>query len=399
MKGRDVVPGRQIEDDQVGALAGLQRAGQMIEVERPCADPRGHRQSRPCGDRRGIAADPFCEQRREPRLFEHVEIVVRRGAVGPDADVHSQRQHLRHRCDTCAELEVARGVVGDARREVLQRSNLSFVDVHAVRRDDLGPEQALLPDPRHDRHAVDAPRVFHLEQRFGEVRQQRHVVLRSELRAGPQDFRRACVGRMRCGAGDDERMRAPARDQLSRARERVFVAGRIRRRKSENRLTAERPQACSGRRLGHGLLEVVHVGEARHARADHLRAAECRAQPHELWRHELAFDGHDVAHQPDVESKIVGETAKQRHRHMGVRVDQAGHHDAAPAVDPFGRLVRQRIRPDRHDRVTRYGHSARLVPRELGVHGQHSGVFKNDVAPFAAHLSPPSKSVRLDRRA
>ena len=120
---------------------------------------------------------------------------------------------------------------------------------------------------------------------------------------------------------------------------------------------------------------------------------------HEIGRHELALDRHHVAHQPDVEPKIVGETAQQRHRHVGVRVDQAGHHDAAAAVDPFGRLVRERIRPDRDDRVTRHGDGARLIPGELGVHGQHSGVFKDDVAPFAAHLTQPSKSVRLDRRA
>ena len=176
------------------------------------------------------------------------------------------------------ELQVARRIVGDAGREVLQRSNLSFVDVHAMRRHDLGPEQPLLSDPRHDGHAVDAARVLDFEQRFGEVRQQRHVELGGQVGAGPQDLRRAGVRRVRRRGGHDQRMRVPARDEAAGAGERVLVAGRVGRRKSQNRLTAERPQAGVGRRFGDGLLEVVHVGEARHARADHLRAAELPCQ-------------------------------------------------------------------------------------------------------------------------
>ena len=117
-----------------------------------------------------------------------------------------------------------------------------------------------------------------------------------------------------------------------------------------------------GRRLGDRLLEVVHVGEAGHAGPDHLGAAEPRAEPDEVGADELALDRHHVAHQPDVEPQIVGEPAQQRHRHVRVRVDQARHHDAAAAVDPFGRLVHRRVRPDRDDRVTRHGDGARLIP-------------------------------------
>ena len=86
----------------------------MSEVQRRGAHPGRHRQGLARRNRRGIAADPFGEQRREPRLLEHVEIVVRRRAIGADADVQPERQHLRHRRDAGAELQVARRIVGDA---------------------------------------------------------------------------------------------------------------------------------------------------------------------------------------------------------------------------------------------------------------------------------------------
>ena len=65
---------------------------------------------------------------------------------------------------------------------------------------------------------------------------------------------------------------------------------------------------------------------------------------------------------------------------MGVRVDQAGHHDAAAAVDPFGRRVLARIRPDRHDRVTRHGDSARLVMENWASMVRTVACLEQDVA-------------------
>jgi len=54
----------------------------------------------PGRERRRIPADPLCEQRREPRLLEHVEVVVRRGSVGSDPDRDAELEHLRDGRDT-----------------------------------------------------------------------------------------------------------------------------------------------------------------------------------------------------------------------------------------------------------------------------------------------------------
>ena len=98
-------------------------------------------------------------------------------------------------------------------------------------------------------------------------------------------------------------------------------------------------QTSGGRSLGDDFLEVVHVREAGRARPDHLRAAQVRAERDKIRPDELALDRHHVAEQPDVEPQVVGQTAQHRHRDVGVRVDEAGHHYAAGTVDRLLGLV------------------------------------------------------------
>ncbi len=129
----------------------------MIEVQGARAQARRHRQRIARRQRGWIAARPFREQRRQPHLLEHVEIVVGRRAVGADADVDAELQHARDRRDTGAQLQVARRIVGHAGVEILQGANLSVVHVHAVRGQHLRVEESLLLHPWHDRHAMLAP--------------------------------------------------------------------------------------------------------------------------------------------------------------------------------------------------------------------------------------------------
>ena len=209
---------------------------------------------------------------------------------------------------------------------------------------------------------------------------QRHVELGGQLRARAQDFRRAGVGRVRRRRRDDQRMAAPALDEVARARERVLVARRVGRREAEHRLPAQRAHAGVGRRLRDRILEVVHVGEAGDAGSDHLRAAELRTERDEVGVHELALDRHHVAHQPDVEAQIVGEPAQERHRRVRVRVDEPRHHDASAAVDRLGGRVRIGVGADRCDGITRNGDGAAAMDREAFVHRQDDGVGEPEIA-------------------
>jgi hypothetical protein len=103
--------------------------------------------------------------------------------------------------------------VRDARPGVPERADFPLVHVDAVRREHLRLEQPLLLDPGDDRHPVGLPGLLRLEERLRQVRVQRHVVLRGELRAGAQDLRRAGVRRVRGRPGQDERMPLPPLDE------------------------------------------------------------------------------------------------------------------------------------------------------------------------------------------
>ena len=87
----------EIHDDQIGALPRLERPGDVARVHCARPDARRHRQRVARRQRRRVAAHTLGEQRRQPHLLEHVEIVVRRGAVGADADCDAKLQHLRDR--------------------------------------------------------------------------------------------------------------------------------------------------------------------------------------------------------------------------------------------------------------------------------------------------------------
>ena len=93
---------------------------------------------------------------------------------------------------------------------------------------------------------------------------------------------------------------------------------------------------------------------AKQVTPERIISAQASSVPrrHELGRDELALDRHHVAHQPDVQAQVVGQAAQQRHRRVGVRVDQAGHQHLAAAVDDLGRrklCAQLRLGPDRHD--------------------------------------------------
>ena len=219
---------RHVEHQQVRALAGLERSDQVIHVQGGSAEPGGHGQRLARGNGGGIAVGALGEQRRQPRLLEHVEVVVRRRPVGADADVDAELQHPRDRCDAGRQLQVAGGIVGDAGIEVLERANLAVVHVNAVRGQDLRTEQAVLANVGDARHAVAIAQLLNFEQRLGEMDVQGDVEFGRQLRARSQDLRRARIGRVGRRRGHDERMALPALDELARAGEAFLVAPRVR---------------------------------------------------------------------------------------------------------------------------------------------------------------------------
>ena len=116
-------------------------------------------------------------------------------------------------------------------------------------------------------------------------------------------------------------------------------------RELDDRLPEHAAQAGLARRLRDLLLEVVHVGEGRRARLDHLERGQPRAGAHELRRHGLGFGREDVLLQPVHQRQVVGEPAIHHHRRVRVGVDQPGQDDLVARVDRLGRADTSRRSP------------------------------------------------------
>ena len=341
---------------------------------------RCHRQGRARRNRRGIPAGAFGGERGQPRFFEHVQIVVRCRAIGADPHVDTELDHLRDRRDAGSKLQIAGRVVCDSGVCIAERPDFSLVHVHAVRSQDARIEQPLLFRPWDHGHAVFLARTFDLERRFGQMGVKRHVEFNRQLGTCAKDLRGAGVWRVRRNGRNDRRMPLPFRDEGARQGQPVFVARRIGRRELQDGLRAERTESGSCRRLGDRVFEVIHVGKAGGAGANHLGARQPGAERDEIGADELALDGHHVAHQPDIETQVVGQTPKQRHRRMRVRIHEPGHDHASAAGHGFRSLKVAGDVADGDDRAAADSHACRWVHRELLVHRDDERVSEEQIA-------------------
>ena len=76
----------------------------------------------------------------------------------------------------------------------------------------------------------------------------------------------------------------------------------------------------------------VHVGERCRPRADHLDRRQRRA-PINIGALHLRLDWPDMIIEPIHQRKVVGITPQQRHRRMGVRIDQSRRRKFVPTVN------------------------------------------------------------------
>ena len=206
---------------------------------------------------------------------------------------------------------------------------------------------------------------------------QRHVELGGQGRTGAQDFGGAGVGRMRRDRRHDQRVLLPGLQEHTGRVQRLLERRGVRRRKLEHGLAQHPAQPRLGRGARHAVLEVVHVGKAGRAGADHLGAGQLGAQMHEFGGNELALHRHHVAEQPHVQAQVVGQAAQQGHRRVAVRVDQPRHQHLAAAVDDLGRReLRPQLGfgPDRGDVIALHRDRAGFVLGQRRVHGQDDGV-------------------------
>ena len=284
------------------------------------------------------------KQRGEPQLDEAVEVVVARRAVGAERDRDAGRDQLGDWRDARGELEVRRRAVADVRaarsraararrRDEVDRSGRCSVRRRAGR---ARRGRRCCPCRTAARTSATSP-MFSLAWVW-----MPHAARASPARR-PRAAARRCTtarsaARTRSAAGR-RRRRASARSarrtrRATPASSRAAPAGSAdrarpsspcrssrgcrsaRRRRRSRRCDA--PCPCRGSR------------SCRRAAARRTRARRARASRRLV---ERGLVRPDHAAQPVEQLEVVGAAARERLAGVDVRLDQAGHHDAAGAVD------------------------------------------------------------------
>ena len=173
----------------------------------------------------------------------------------------------------------------------------------------------------------------------------------------------------------DQRVPPPAVDEGLGGLESLFQGAVAGGGKIEENLTDHGPHAGPAGRLGHGILEKVHVAEARGARQDHFGTGQGRPGG-DLRPVEGCLGRKDVVVEPGHQGQVVGKAPEAGHGRVGVGVDQPGHDDAAAGI--FGAADPPALEvagfADGGDPVPEDGHGAAGDRGVVCIHGQHKAV-------------------------
>ena len=251
----------------------------------------------------------------------------------------------------------------------------SSVDVDRVHEQQVGAEHALLGVDADGAHALDVV-LRHLR-----VARQRQPLLARPGELALPDLGLAVLD---AAAGDAQVQAAallgevlPAAaqdvvevDRLGALRERGAGA-RVARRAVG--VAAAQPGVAHRRDRGVGVRRRLHVVlprvHRRDARVDGLGQAEADRRVGVVRSEVRAVGEHDVV-EVVAERAVAGAAAQHRGPHVPVCVDQAGHDDAAGAVDHVGAVGGQ-VDPDVRDAVAVDQDVAAGQLAERGVHRQH----------------------------
>ncbi len=188
--------------------------------------------------------------------------------------------------------------------------------------------------------------VLDLPLGLGEVDLDRQVALGAELADPAQRLLADRVDRVRGEGGGDlravpgERARGCEGGLAQLLRAAVEV---------EERGADRRPDPGVADRTRGRLWVPVHVPEAGGAAAQHLGAGEASA-PVDVLDGELRLDRPDLLFQPRHQRQVAAGTAEERHRRVGVAVDQRRQQVRTTGVDRLVAGLGGDVGPDRRDR-------------------------------------------------
>ena len=224
--------------------------------------------------------------------------------------------------------------------------------VHAVDRDELGTGHAEVVQPAHRRAPMLGAARGDLVRRLGEMRLDRQVELAREHDDLLPRVVAHGVRRVRRQREREARLVLQRVADREAAREVAVGVRRVGRREIEDRQTEHRAHAELEEGARAGVREEVHVVAAGDPAAQHFGRGEAGAVVDEIRRHESAFARPDVLLEPDLQRNVVGDAAKEAHRGVGVRVDEA-RQQHVPRQARRARALRIRSRGHRRWRQRR----------------------------------------------
>ena len=407
----------EVEEDEVGALARLERADLVVPAECAGTVDRRHAQRLPGPDLVLVQPGVLEKPGRQMELPHQAQIARGGDAVGAQPDRDAGRAHLRITADRgrpLGELEGRRRAERDFGVVLGQQRHLLVFHGNAVRDDEVGPEAVETGDAADRPRAVAALRHPGLLDRGSEmVRRADAEPLRQPARADVQ------LGATRFLALDvDPAANAPARvavpvahlllehlERDARVREEVVIDHLVRPPGRKHvgldvggmaADDAADPGLVSGPGRDAGVVLRAHVEEARRPAAEHLGDAELDRDTFVLGP-DVRVERLRPVEDPRTRAQVVRKhSPREGLREVDMRVDEAGHCATASAVhDVIHALRRVRgeqlgRRPDRSDAAILHEDRGAAQNRVCRVDREHELEVPDQDARHAATASPPT---------
>ena len=269
----------QVDDDQVGQRPGADDAQLTLRIAHGAgAVDRSQLQRLVGRECHGIARGGFLQEGCRAQLLEHVEVVVRAGAVGADGHQRTRGPHLLDGSHAARNLHVALRVVRHGHPPLGQRADVAVGDMDAVCADGLVVEHTQRIEVLDGCRGVFFAHDTHLVPRLGDMGHEMQPPFAGQLLAAPQVFGRHGIGRMGCEGNLYTVAVSSQRNGLLRLGQHLvdivveIVA-------AQHRADAQPPGD-----LHAAVLVVIHVHERGDAAQEHLDDAERHAQRHVVGR-------------------------------------------------------------------------------------------------------------------
>ncbi len=269
--------------------------------------------------------------------------------------------------------------MGDAGAARAEELDVGVVDEDAMGGDQAAVEEADGLEVLDRRAVVVAAQVGDLVGHLRDVHQHGSVEFLRETR----DFAEAigfdgvrCVRRE--GRGD-QRVAPVVGDETPRAGDAAVGFGGVRRGEIDDRLPEHGAHAGEAGGARDLLLEVVHVGEGRHAALDHLHDAVQRAPVHDLAVDEVLLEREDEA--PQAVGHVVAEPAEDGHGGVRVGVHHARQYEGSARVEGAarGEACRETGLAHRDDAFAADGDHAVADHLATIVHRQHVAAHNQQI--------------------